>query len=584
MSLFLSLVTVLLRAAATAGNLHSDGASTTASVSQIRSTLQNLLRSIEDNGRDSEALSSKRQLWCDSAIHDFDASNHAETAKFLEMQAQLTETQAAVEEAKGTVQQVHVDMEMVQHTIKQTESLLQQGVDADAGKLRSLANNKRLSLTSLKGELKVAEPVLAQLQASAAELKERISYRSDSLSVAKDFIAALHEGCQKSADRSDRQAAARLGESNSIHVALQTLEQLTASKAPSSDKDDESDSLADQAASALSFVQLADRDQDEVTLDDLSDLFSASQPSGVAALTKGIAHEQQRVAKVTAAAPSVRPRIQTLLTEIKDAGSNNDQVEFCSTQRESSKMAMKFAQDSVNQISSEVVAHTEVEAELSDELQKLQTLAAAVTESAKASTEQATKEQTLLQSSRKDQELATKILDQAVTILKELKLPNAAKVESGLVSAKKMLATQVQSAAGFQSEAVATAKAISDQAAAFTQTQESEQHNLEFTRDDHAAQRLKAVENKRLYEADAEEATVYVQKLEESCKDDVLSQAAQQRSAQVHALQDADSALAGKLEVNSLRGADASHSKPTAAPQNLTPMQRAALEMGVSTD
>lgn len=582
MSLFLSLVTVLLRAAATAKSLHSDGASTTASVSQIRSTLQNLLRSIEDNGRDSEALSSKRQLWCDSAIHDFDASNHAETAKFLEMQAQLTETQAAVEEAKGTVQQVHVDMEMVQHTIKQTESLMQQDVNADAGKLRSLANNKRLSLTSLKGELKVSEPVLAQLQASVAELKERISYRSDSLSVAKDFIAALHEGCQKGADRSDRQAAARLGESNSIHIALQTLEQLTASQAPSSDKDD--DSLADQAAGALSFVQLADRDQDEVTLDDLSDLFSASQPSGVAALTKGIAHEQQRVAKVTAAAPSVRPRIQTLLTEIKDAGSNNDQVEFCSTQRESSKMAMKFAQDSVNQVSSEVVAHTEVEAELSDELQKLQTLAAAVTESAKASTEQATKEQTLLQSSRKDQELATKILDQAVTILKELKLPNAAKVESGLVSAKKMLATQVQSAAGFQSEAVAAAKAISDQALAFTQTQESEQHNLEFTRDDHAAQRLKAVENKRLYEADAEEATVYVQKLEESCKDDVLSQAAQQRSAQVHALQDADSALAGKLEVNNLRGADASHSKPTAAPQNLTPMQRAALEMGVSTD
>lgn len=585
MSLFLSLVTVLLRAAATAGSLHSDGASTTASVSQIRSTLHNLLRSIEDNGRDSEALSSKRQLWCDSTIHDFDASNHAETAKFLEMQAQLTETQAAVEEAKGTVQQVHVDMEMVQHTIKQTESLLQQDVNVDAGKLRSLANNKRLSLTSLKGELKVAEPVLAQLEASVAELKERISYRSDSLSVAKDFIAALREGCQKGADRSDRQAAARLGESNSIHAALQTLEQLIASKAPSSDKEEkDDDSLADQAASALSFVQLADRDQDEVTLDDLSDLFSASQPSVVAALPKSIAHEQRHLAKVTAAAPSVRPRIQTLLTEIKNAGSDNDQVAFCSTQRESSKMAMKFAQDSVNQISSEVVAHTEVEAELSDELQKLQTLAAAVTESAKASTEQATKEQTLLQSSRKDQELATKILDQAVTILKELKLPNAAKVESGLVSAKKMLATQVQSAAGFQSEAVAAAKAISEKAIAFTQTQESEQHNLEFTRDDHAAQRLKAVENKRLYEADAEEATVYVKKLEESCKDDVQSQAAQQRSAQVHALQDADSALAGKLEVNSLRGADASHLKPTAAPQNLTPMQRAALEMGVSTD
>jgi len=112
MWVFLAALTVFL-GIATAGSLHSGGAS----VSQIKSTLQKLLRSIEDNGRDAEALVSHRQLWCDSAIHDFDAANQEAGTSLLDMQAQLNETRAAVEEAKGKVGQLHADIEMVQRTI-----------------------------------------------------------------------------------------------------------------------------------------------------------------------------------------------------------------------------------------------------------------------------------------------------------------------------------------------------------------------------------------------------------------------------------------------------------------------------------
>jgi len=362
------------------------------------------------------------------------------------------------------------------------------------------------------------------------------------------------------------------------------LDELSPSKAPSDEKDQDS---SDGLASALSFVQRAEKNQ-EVTMDDLTDLFaSAGQQDQSTVSAKGSARMQQQPGTNTAKASSLKPRIQTLLTELKDVGNAVDQATFCSTQRESSKMAVKFAQDSINQISSEVAAHTAAEAELSEELKKLQTLASAVTESAKTVLEQARKEEALVQGSQKDQELATKILGQAVTILGELGMSNTSKAVSGLISASKMLATQVQSAAGFQEEALSKAKTISEKALALTQLQESEQHNLEFAQEDHASQRLRTEGNKHLYEDDAQEATVYVQKLEESCKADVESQAAQQRSVQVHALEDADSALAGKLEakisVNNLRGADASHSKPTEE-KNLTPMQRAALEMGVSED
>merc|ERR1712224_391250 len=152
----------------------------------------------------------------------------------------------------GTVQQVKVDIEMVQHTIKQTDDMAKEHSaegdhKSDYSLLQSLAENKKLSLASLQGELEVAVPVLAQLQANVAETKQRISYRSESVGAAKDFEAALKDGCQGSADRADAQAAARVGESNSIHVALQALDQ--ASQSQSTDLDT-------QAAQALSFVQI----------------------------------------------------------------------------------------------------------------------------------------------------------------------------------------------------------------------------------------------------------------------------------------------------------------------------------------
>lgn len=593
MAPFLYAVAALIGTAAAAkSSVQAEGASAQTSISQIRDTLRNLLRSIEDNGRDAETLFGKRQLWCDSNTHDFEANNQAVSASLLDMQAQLTETEAEVEEAEGTVQQVKVDIEMVQHTIKQTEDMLKEregeaNHQADADVLASLVDNKQLSLASLQGELEVAVPVLAQLQASVAETKQRISYRTESVTAAKDFISSLRDSCQGSADRADAQAAARVGESNSIHVALQALPAQT--QPASDDKDDKGDN-----AQALSFVQVADRNL-EVSTDDLSDLFAADQeahPASYAAPAAPAVRSSPRVQakEQMSAAPSLRPRIQTLLTQLKngdDAFSGLDQNVWCTKQRENSGMALKFAQDSVAQISSELDAHTDAEAELSDELSKLQATSAEVTASAKSVAAQVSKEQALVQSSRKDQQLATKILDQAMTILKELGMSNSTKVVSALDSAKKMLFAQIKASSGFEQQAKAASKALSENALTLTKTQESEQHNLEFAKDDHASQRLRGVENKRLYEADVQEASTYVKKLEESCKANAMGEAKQQRSAQVHALEDADKALQGKLveaksTANSLRGFDASHPKPL--PENLTPMQRAAMEMGISTD
>jgi len=591
MATLLSLIAAFF-GVATAANVQSGSNSAGTSISQIQDTLRNLLRSIEDNGRDAEALFGKRQLWCDSAIHDFEAANDDSSASLGNMRAHLTEMQAEVEEAEGTVSQVKVDIEMVQHTVKQTEdmlkehsgegeqmslTLLQTSSKDDTKLLTSLLENKRLSLTSLQEELQVSAPVLAQLQANVAETKQRVSYRTESLLAAKDFVSALKDGCQGAAKRADTQAAARVGESNSIHVALQAL---AASVQTQDDRQDEDIQDGDKI---LSFVQLADK-SDEVTTDDLSDLFAADQVE-----RKGSTLEQSKGSIRMEAVPSLRPHIQTLLTQLKTGAAANglDQAAWCSKQRESSAMALKFAQDSLAQAKSQMDAHAAAEAELSEELEKLQTSAAAVAESGKTVLQEADKEKALIQSSQKDQVLAIKILDQAATILKEMGMSNSSMAFSGLGAARKMLAAQIKAATGFQQEATSKAKVVGEAAAALTKVQENEQHNLELARDDHSSQRLSGVSTQHLCEADLKEATAFAQKLEESCKSSAESVAEQQRSAQTHALEDAQQALDGKLlEAKSaavkLRGVQQSSVKQ--ASQNLTPMQRAAAEMGISTD
>jgi chromosome segregation ATPase len=155
---FLSAIAVSVCATAVA-SVHSDGG--TGSVKQIRKTLQNLLRSIEDAGSDVDALAQKRQQWCNAAISECESAKEVTDTSLQSMQAQLTEHEAEVEEATGTVQQVRADIEMVQHTIKQTDGMLRDGTTANTKLLQSLLRNKQISLSSLQGQLDVAIPVLA---------------------------------------------------------------------------------------------------------------------------------------------------------------------------------------------------------------------------------------------------------------------------------------------------------------------------------------------------------------------------------------------------------------------------------------
>jgi len=176
-----------------------------------------------------------------------------------------------------------------------------------------------------------------------------------------------------------------------------------------------------------------------------------------------------------------------------------------------------------------------------------------------------------------------------VNILKELAAgPGIAKVLASLQDAQKLFIAQSRTDVDFEHQASLKVDSIVQKAGQFAQVQDIEQHNLEWVQDDHEAQRLRSVEDSVSFQDDVTEATAYLVKLEESCKNEVQSMAQQQNSAQVQALEDASQALDGKLEAlpaapRGLRGHE-KKKKPVTPTADMTPMQRAALEMGLSLD
>merc|ERR1719440_781322 len=90
------------------------------SLAQIRDTLGNLLRSIEDEGHDAEILYKKRQSWCSEVNKALDVEESTTSESLEQLDADLKEHEAAAEEAQGTVDQIQADIVLIQHTINQT--------------------------------------------------------------------------------------------------------------------------------------------------------------------------------------------------------------------------------------------------------------------------------------------------------------------------------------------------------------------------------------------------------------------------------------------------------------------------------
>ncbi|CAK0910130.1 unnamed protein product [Prorocentrum cordatum] len=93
------------------------------SVSEIRDTLQNLLRSVTQEGDKVEAFFKSRRDWCDGVLEKFEAADNSSKQGLTFLNTDLKEHVASVEEAQGTIQQVQADIVLVQHTLNQTQEM-----------------------------------------------------------------------------------------------------------------------------------------------------------------------------------------------------------------------------------------------------------------------------------------------------------------------------------------------------------------------------------------------------------------------------------------------------------------------------
>merc|ERR1719313_1419457 len=106
-----------------------------ASMVQVQETLQNLLKSIEDEGRSAEGMFRSKQDWCSLSLKADSLSQQTMTESLEQLKSDLKEHEAAVDEATGTVRQIQASMELTNHIINRTESVLQSRIaeeDADA--------------------------------------------------------------------------------------------------------------------------------------------------------------------------------------------------------------------------------------------------------------------------------------------------------------------------------------------------------------------------------------------------------------------------------------------------------------------
>mmetsp|Transcript_123573 Transcript_123573/g.218921 ORF Transcript_123573/g.218921 Transcript_123573/m.218921 type:complete len:662 (+) Transcript_123573:71-2056(+) len=642
----LTLMLALLSGAfALVGRAQSDAANADSSITQIRDTLQNLLRSVEDAGREAEGLYTKRQHWCTSALHSFEASSSATDSALVQLREDLTEHEAAVEEAVGTVRQVRADIALVQHTINQTQELLQarqhaetsevekgqialkelqsrgaegntaemrtkllqtrskmkNQFEADAGLLRALVANKQQGLASLNGQLEVALPALAQLQAKVAEARERIQDRTDTVSASRDFSTALRHACSAGSQRADTQAAARVSEAASVEAALQALEGLSDEVQGQMRAPVATSAVVGQEDGEVNFLQVGQGEA--VTTEDLVDLFSGGRDQ--TADTAFANDDLIQHAKVTDAPAATQPPrvalapLKNLLAQLKSSVSADSQHEaWCTQEREQNEFTLKVAQDAVAQLASEVEAHADSEAELTEDLGRINTSMVALVSINTQILKSESQEQAFLRGQVKDQQLATKILAQASTIVGELgvspgsqanphHLKQQRKIVVALNEAAAAFRTQLQSASSFAKELTATTKEITQKATVAADVLSREKRGAEMTRDEHTSQRLKTIADKEAGDEEVKEAMQYLQTLAQSCKSDAFAGVGQETKAQIHALEDAKTVLEGRSlsasngEARGLRGGAL---KKPIRKRPLTPMERAAAEMGVDVD
>lgn len=625
----LVLASALLAAVADAAAISASSVSSLSaahgSVSQVVDILQKVRSSVDDAGRRADALASRSADQCEKVLQRSDAQTKLASLVRVRLQSDIEEQEAAVEEATGTTQQVRANIVLVEHTL----ALIQKNPHLTP----AMAENKRQTLKSLQGELRVMLPAFAQLQARSVEANRRLEDHLGSASSADGFRIALRQACASTAERAQAIADESTQQKSSMDEVLKALqvfsttqpkaaqaqpkaaEPLPEAKSSGEDEDDGDaptsfvqlhrlgGSVArDADASSSDDVEVDGSEEDSTSDRELMSIFGSNAVQAAPSSDEAPSAQEVAVPDDTqegASFLSQVPKVQQLLDEVRSSTKHLGQSQraWCKQERLHAQVSLRVVAAAARELGAEADAHAEAGSQIAEDLARINSTVSLIQDAALQLAGGAAKERAQLQGRKKDLVIAAKILTQAIAIVSEIPAAHGPQGQQAITAmeAAKSAFTSARSSQGMLTELNTTSLALASRTNQSMLDFGRERSHLEYARESHATQRDQALENKRSYDSQLQDAIDFLHKLDtQQCAPHTAALEQRERKAEIRALSDARDTLEGKAirgqavtadsQAVGLRGASVASSSGAAPQRTLSPLELAAAEMGVAID
>jgi len=475
---------------------------------QVDRTLQNLLASIEDEGKQAETRETPRRQWCSAQI----ALAQTQVA---DLQDEASQSSADVAEVEAAADEISAAADSLR---------------------RELQGKTGVQQASLENQLSAELPLLASKRSTATELTRRAVDLKHVVAAQQQALADLQMECKDQQAKENGQAKARMD----VAVLLEKAKTLVApSQAPS-------------------FVQV-------------QELASAT------AAAKAVASAQQDSRRAAAGSDTTDPLegARTHLTELAkllQGGDSKDAASACARELQTNQLLKAWKEDELSRLGAEEKAHAQAAEQAEEDLKSVHTASDALNERKKALGKFATDGAAVSKKMVEDHTLLQKVIAQASTVLV------AAGPNQRLRDAANLLQqvqTQIQNMPAEQ-EAYAHTLRSADRA---VQALDTEVEHIKLAQAEHKVSLQEMRSQASATQKELEQVNAYLEKLQSSCqgKDD-KSRREQEVATVTMAVRELDGAAgrsSGDLPLAPLQ--------PEVAAQ-LSPLQRAAMEMGVATD
>lgn len=559
-------------------------------MAQIKSTLENLLSSVEEAGKDAENLFAKKRRWCaDSSAARARVVSESKEA-LAKLQADLKEHAAAAEEQQALVEQTKDDVKTENATLNRTTDL-------------AASTHAHRRLLSSQGELEAEYSLLALKQNLVAEATRRIRRTQATLSADEAVVAALAEDCGRTENLARTQAMTRVSEAVGLEEALHAVAGQQLARGPDGGHPQ---GRALRGGKASSLLQVSDgtrvtsgQGKSPVLEHDLSVLLSPeTQKEEGEPLLPSKSSSARGGGEAESALAEAKAGFAALLDGFKSG--RKEQQRWCSHEKEKSKLAVQEAADHVQRLTASMQAHTAAIKDLGGALALVQSDSNALKAVAEQVYANGVAEAGLLKTQLKDQKLARRILDRLIDILstshilahpeedndgdvdeaKPVSLLQTTRNQhrvslhresgglvqavEGLKSVRNLFQNQVN--ASESDAAIRSANRVKEVAQSALDAKHRQQGNLDLAQAKHQEALAQETEELGLAQKELSDAQTYVKNLEKGCKNS--QRAALNREEAVQPVFSEDD----MEKKSNLAAVDMS---------KLSPLQRAAARMGV---